>query len=124
MAGVKLDGFFDAATARSIAMGQASANNLVMDEIYALKKAVATKAATGELQAVVGTATGAAGTSTMTANTTYFEAWNDSFSFNTPAHKIARENMNYIFNFFTRIGYAVTRSREGTTNTFNWTIQW
>jgi len=124
MAGVKLDGFFDAPTARSIAMGQASANNVVMDEIHTIQKAVATKAAAGELLVIIGTSTGAYATSTMTTSSIYFEAWNDAFAFDTTAHKIARANMDYIFNYFTRIGYSINRSREATSNAFNWTIQW
>jgi len=119
-----IDGFFDAATARNIAMGQMAGNNLLLTEINTIQVAINTVAAGGNLQAIVGPKVGATASSAMGVSADYFNGWNDPYSYDTPAHKIARANMTAVINYFTKLGYAITRSREGITTTFNWLIEW
>ena len=56
------DGFYDASTARKIAMGQSSGNNVVLDEINTLQTAINTAASGGALEYVTN------GDTTMTNN--------------------------------------------------------
>ena len=138
------DGFYDASRARQIAMGQASGNNVVLAEINALQTAINTAASGGALEyvtagdttmtnsTVVSTSTTTCTVGTTTTTTTvnvlssedYFNAWNDPYTYDTSISRIARENMNYVISYFSKLGYAVSRNRDGITNHFNWTIKW
>jgi hypothetical protein len=121
MATSEYDGFYGAAQARQVAMGQASGTNVVLTEINALQIAVNTAASGGALEYIT------VGTTTMTNATTstdYFNAWNDPYTYDNAVHKLARENMNFVINYFTRLGYSITRNRNGTDSYFNWKIIW
>jgi len=141
---VNYDGFYSAATARQIAIGQASGNNVVLTEINTLQAAIDTAAGSGALEykttggttmtnsTVVSTTTTACTTNGITTTTTtnvissedYFNAWNDPYTYGTSVHKAARVKMDYVINYFSRLGYSITRNRNGTSNNFDWTIAW
>jgi hypothetical protein len=138
------DGFYGASRARQIAMGQSSGTNVVLTEINALQIAIDTAASGGTLEYItVGTTAMTNSTVVNTLTTTctvggvttttvvnvlssddYFNAWNDPYTYDTSVSRIARENMNYVINYFSRMGYSITRNRNGTDNYFNWKIKW
>lgn len=114
---VEYDGFYGAARARQIALGQASGTNDILVEINQIQELIDTAASGGNLEITV-TAT------PMAANTAFFESWNDPYSNDTAADKLNREKMNYVINYFSRLGYSVKRQRVGITNFFQWIIGW
>jgi len=117
-------GFYDAARARQIAMGLASGSNLLLAEINTLQTQVDAAASSGSLEVTVGTSSSATVSTAMTVSADYFNAWNNPYVYDTATHKLARETMNFVVNYFSRLGYAIKRSREGVTNNFNWKITW
>ena len=112
------DGFYDAAQARLIAMGQASGNSDVLTEVNAIQAAIDTAAASSNLEAVI------SGTTTMTSSASFFASWNDPYNNETSTDRLNRAKMNHVVNYFTRLGYGVKRTRVGTTDAFSWTISW
>lgn len=112
------DGFYGAAQARQIAMGMAGTNNVVLREINALQVAVDTAATLGQIEVIVENDT------TMTSSADYYNTWNDPHNNNTGADKLRVAMMNQIVNYFTRLGYRITRVRRGTDDAFNWKITW
>lgn len=112
------DGFFDAARARQIAMGQSSGNSDVLSEINTLQGLVNTAASGGNLETTVTAAT------TMTNSTAFFNAWNDPYNNDTGSDKLNRAKMDLVINYFSRLGYMIRRARVGTTNQFEWNIRW
>lgn len=115
---VEFDGFYGAARARQIAMGQASGQNTILAEVNALQTGIDSAASGGTLALVV------SGTTTMTSSTDYFNAWNDPFNFDDAPDKLRRQEMQYVINYFSRLGYSVKRVRNGTTSFFDWQIEW
>lgn len=115
---VEYDGFYGAARARQIAMGQASGNSDVLTEINALQGLIDTAAASSNLEVIV------AGTTTMTSSASFFDSWNDRFNNDTATDELNRAKMNAVINYFSRIGYVIKRFRTGTTNAFEWKISW
>lgn len=115
---MEYDGFYGAARARQIAMGQASGNSDVLTEINAIQGLIDSAAASSNLEVVV------SGATTMTNSQSFFDSWNDPFNNDTATDKLNRAKMNAVINYFSRIGYVIKRGRVGTTSLFEWTIQW
>lgn len=115
---VEYDGFYDAARARQIAMGQSSGNSDVLTEINDLQGLVDSAAASGTLETIV------AGITTMTSSASFFDSWNDPYNNDTPVDQLNRVKMNYVVNYFSRMGYTIRRNRIGLSNTFEWRIKW
>lgn len=118
MNAAELDGFYDAARARQIAMGHSAGTNTVLVEINTIKEAVNTAASGGDLEATITAATA------MTNSEDYFRAWNDPFNYDSSADKLRRLEMTQVINFFSRLGYTVKRSRVDVTERFEWIIRW
>ncbi len=122
-----LDHFYDAKTAREIAIGaRASAHSIVLVEINALQLAIDNAVVTNVLRVEVVNSTDI----TSNVGVDYFTAWNEIASTDPnsalydPNAAPARERMNRVINYFTRLGYTIKREREGTTNRFKWVIIW
>lgn len=115
---LEYDGFYGAAQARRIAMGQAAGNSDVLNEINALQNLIDTAAATSNLEVIV------TGVTTMTSSTSFFGSFNDPFNNDTATDKLNRAKMNEVINYFSRIGYVIKRNRVGTTDFFEWKISW
>jgi len=114
---VEYDGFYGASRARLIALGQSAGANDILVEINQLQLLVDNAAVTGNLDVTVST-------TPMTTNTLFFDSWNDPYNNDTGADKLRRIAMNHVINYFTRLGYSVRRTRVGTTNFFQWLIEW
>lgn len=129
---MNLDGFYDAKTAREIAVGdKASGGGVVLREINALQIAVDNAVTTNGLEIEVGTGL-AGGVSDMTANVgiDYYTSWAEPASTEPestlydPNSPMARERMNKVIQYFTRLGFAISRQRNGILNEFKWVIRW
>jgi len=112
------DGFVDAARARQIAMGQASGNTDVLLEINDLQKLIVAAASSGNLEIVV------TGSTTMTNSTPFFNSWNDPYNNDTASDTLNRAKMDFVINYFSRMGYVIGRARVGITDFFEWKIRW
>lgn len=115
---VEYDGFYGAARARQIAMGQASGNSDVLAEINALQRLIDAAAASSDLEVIV------TGATAMTTSASFFDSWNDPYNNDTSIDRLNRAKMNAVVNYFSRIGYVVKRNRVGVTSAFEWKIQW
>ena len=115
---VEFDGFYDAARARQVALGQASGSNDILTEINAIQIAIDTAAASGTLVATITSST------VMTQSTDHFDAWNDPFNFDAPIDNLRRVAMQQVINYFSRLGYNIKRVRVGVTNFFDWSVVW
>lgn len=115
---VNFDGFYDAARARQIALGQASATNDILLEINAIQVSINSAAGSGTLVTTV------SGNTTMTNSSDFFNSWNDPFNFDEPQDKLRREAMQQVINYFTRLGYTIKRKRVGTSSLFEWSVVW
>lgn len=118
MAGVGFTDFYDAQTARQIAMGGGSPLSVILSEINFIKTNIDTAAAAGGLSLTVTAAT------TMTNGTVYFEAWSDATTFQDDPHNLARARMDAVIAYFQRLGYAVKRQQNSTFNQIIWVIKW
>lgn len=124
---MQLDGFYEAKVARDIAAGGTAANSVVLTEINAMQVAVDTAAKAGNLSVVI-----AGGTTTMTSydnyngagTSSYFDAWNNAMDTTTPALQKARDLMARVIGYFTRLGYRISRDRDGLNNRLQFTINW
>lgn len=114
---VEYDGFYGASRARQIALGQSAGANEILVEINQLQLLVDAAASGGNLDVTVST-------TPMSLSTDFFEAWNDPYNNDTGSDKLRRLAMNHVINYFTRLGYSVRRTRNGTTSTFSWLIEW
>ncbi len=115
---VEYDGFFDAARARQISLGQASGNNDVLEEINTLQGLISAAASSGSLELVVTAA------SLMTNSQAFFDSWNDPYNNDLSSDKLNRVKMNAVVNYFSRLGYTIRRFRVLTSNFFEWKIEW
>lgn len=115
---VQFDGFYDAARARQVALGQASGTNDILTEINAIQIGVDAAAASGELVLTVTAST------VMTNSTEHFDSWNDPFNFDAPADNLRRAAMQQVINYFSRLGYHIKRVRVGVTSFFEWSVVW
>lgn len=114
---VEFDGFYSAARARQIAMGQSSASNIILAEISLLQGLVDAAAAVGLLNVINSN-------TPMTLSAAYFNSWNDPFNYATAADELNRAQMAQVVNYFSRLGYYIRRQRVGVTNFFAWNISW
>lgn len=112
------DGFYNARTARDIASGSAGAAGLVLQEINAIRSAIDTAAVAGALSCEI------VNTTAMTQGLTYFEAWSDPYNNQDEDHRVARQRMDRVIQYFSRLGYAIRRVREGVENRLSWEIKW
>lgn len=113
------DGFYDAKTAREMAIGtRATQSNIVLPEINFLQVAVDNAAGTGNLEVTVANST------TMTQGLVYYETWNNFQNFQDDAHFVANTRMNAVINYFSRLGYIIKREREGVADRMQWKIRW
>lgn len=112
------DGFYDARTAREIALGGAGNGGIVLGEINALQVLIDNAASGGQLEITVDEDT------TMTEDTIYYQAWVDPQTYDSDAHNMARARMNKVINYFTRLGYQIKREQDGTSNFINWKVKW
>lgn len=115
---LEYDGFYDAARARQIALGQASGNSDVLTEINALQGLIDSAAASSNLQVIV------TGITPMTNSNSFFFSWNDPFNNDTATDRLNRAKMDAVINYFTRLGFYVKRKRVGITDFFEWSIEW
>lgn len=129
---MNLDGFYDAKTAREVAVGdKASSGGVVLREINALQIAVDNAVAANGLEVEVGTGL-AGGASDMSTNVgiDYYTAWAEPASIDTasslydPNAPLARERMNKVIQYFTRLGFAIQRQRNGLLPEFKWVVRW
>ena len=112
------DGFYDSKTARQIASSsRATSGNVVLSEISQVKTEI-DAAASGNALRVRITDT------TMTTSSVYYNAWQDPRTYNDDPRNLARENMNRVINYLSRLGYMVMRERNGSLNLFLWKIFW
>lgn len=118
MAGVGFTDFYDATTARNIAVGGAAPMGLVLTEINYIKANIDTTTAAAGLTLTVVNVTA------MTQGTVYYEAWVDPAVYTTDAHKLARLRMEQVIAYFARLGYAISRDRDGSNNRIKWTVKW
>ena len=122
---INFDGFYDAGTARNISAGNAGGNGDVLAEINTLQVQVNTDALAGNLQINPQTSPDVSGiTGVFGADPVFFDAWNEPNANDEDIHRIAREKMDRVIRYFTRIGYTIKRVRDGVTSTFKWQILW
>ena len=125
-----LGGFYDASTARHIAVGQQSGNLRILPEINTIKVRIDAAAGGGALQVLVGESQGdtvamAAYDNYQGPNTSsHYDAFSDPNSFVDDIHVRARAEMDQVIAYFTRLGYTIKRERDGTNNRFDWLIKW
>ena len=119
------DGFYDARTARDIAFGGGSGNVVILTEINDVRLAIAEAAANGDLSVTL------TATTIMTnydnyngANTSsYYDAF-AGLNLGDTAVRKSRKMMNLVMSYFVRLGYTMTRARDGVNNRMNWVINW
>lgn len=126
--------FTTATKAREIAITGGKGIDPVLTEINTLRNAIIEWYSSGELE--IDPSTGASDTAgiqgTMGTNALYFEAWNDPFANRSDGTSVytqteverARYQMNEVINYFTRLGYDVSRARDGINDGFYWQIRW
>lgn len=119
------DGFYDARTAREIAFGGGSSNLVIINEINALRVAIATAAAAGDLTTTITNSTD------MTQYDTYNGAGTSSYydaymglNATDPEVKKSKAKMNAVMNYFVRLGYTLNREKDGNNTRINWVINW
>jgi hypothetical protein len=124
--------FFDAQTARSIAMGQAAGSNDILAEVNILQLAVDAAATAGTTQMDFHTTTTVTlnGTTitgspmTIDSGTVYYNGWTDPATYYQSQYVLARAKMDVVVGYFSRLGYSIRRYRDGTANNFYWSIMW
>lgn len=129
---VEYTDFYSAQDARQVAVGRRSGMNYVLAEVNILQLAIDAAAASGKVEVEVTDATtvdlnGVEITGTpMTIDTdgTFYEAWSDNSKFQESKHVVAREAMDTITGYFTRLGYSIRRYRNGTDNKLKWVLKW
>ncbi len=120
-----MDGFYDARTAREIAFGGGSGNLVILTEINAIRLAIATAAAEGDLTCTITNAT------TMTQYDTYngsgTSSYYDAFmalNADNDTVKKSKAQMNVVMSYFVRLGYTLNREKDGNNTRINWVIKW
>lgn len=110
--------FYDAQTARLIAIGLRSSANNILTEVNAIQVAIDTAAATGALTITVTNST------VMTTGAVYYEVWSAPATYQDSAHQVAKEKMETVISYFTRLGYRIKRQRNGSLNQIDWVISY
>lgn len=118
MTGVGFTDFYDASTARQIAMGGGASMAAILEEINAIKTGIDTGAAAGALSFTL------TNDSTMTSSSVYYNAWANPAQYQDDADKLARARMDAVVTYFSRLGYTISRQREDTENRFEWVVKW
>lgn len=129
---VNYSDFYNAQDARLIAIGQRSGGNDILTEVNILQIAVDQAAAAGNLTVnVLSTTTltfnGVTLTgSPMTLDTddVFFKAWSDPATYQTSPYMVAREKMDTVVGYFSRLGFSIKRFRDGVSNKFYWAISY
>lgn len=125
------DGFYEARTARNIAIGGGSGNTTVLTEINDLRAAINTAAVAGHLSIIV------VGTTPVTSydnyngsnSSSYYDEWsgvplNTLTTDQTDIRAKSREIMMQTIGYLNRLGYSVSRARDGSNNRLQLTICW
>lgn len=125
------DGFFEARTARNIAMGGGSTNQTVMTEINAYRVGITSAAQSGLLNLII------VGTTPITSydnyngagTSSYYDVWsgapaNGLTTDQLNTRQVAKETMFRAIGFLNRLGYNVARARDGINNRLQLTIWW
>lgn len=126
--------FTTATKAREIAITGGKGVDPVLTEINILRNSIIQWYSDGELEIDPATnASDIAGIQgSMGTNPLYFEAWNDPFANRSAGTSVyseteinkARYQMAEVINYFTRLGYDVTRARDGINDAFYWQVKW
>lgn len=111
-------GFYGAAQARQIAMGASSGPREVLTEINALRTAIDEAAHSSNLTVEVSENT------PMTDSEAFFNTWSDPYHFDEASDRLNRAKMAEVIKYFSRLGYRITRERNGLDSTFKWVITW
>lgn len=114
------DFFISANDARTASLGRLS----IMKEIQAIQGQIETSIEATSLTAIVGPGSAPPVSTTMTSSITFFNAWNNPEQFQDDASKVARSQMSEVLKYFTKLGYTVKRTQQGSSNAFNWTVTW
>lgn len=117
------DGFYDARTARASAVGANTTDSDVLTEINVLQIAVNTAVIAGSLRVEVD----AASTSPMTTSDLYYNALTDLDNPDNAiadTYKVARVKMDKVINYFSRLGYTISRNLDAGTTRMAWEIKW
>ena len=120
------DGFYPANVAREISVGNRAGSAVILAEINAVQVAIDNAAGASQMRVVVSDST------IMTSydnydgvnTSSYYDAWEDSSQYNDSVHIVAREKMNQVISYFTRLGYSIGRERNATLNQIQWVIKW
>ena len=125
------DGFYEARTARNIALGGGSADTTVLTEINALRVAINTAVIAGSLSVTI------VGTTPITSydnyngsnSSSYYDEWAglptaSLTSEQKDKRQKAREVMFRTIGYLNRLGYSVNRARDGSNNRLQLIISW
>lgn len=126
------DGFYPAARARDIAVGNGAADNDVLVEINNLQLLVDAAARAEALSVEVGIPeSNATAMTDATTGPIYREAafgTDDSFESLFPGQErsVFEARMNRVIGYFTRLGYSIRREDQtaASPTTFDWVIRW
>ena len=125
------DGFFEARTARNIAMGGGAANQTVLTEINAYRVAITTAVQSGDLSVeLVGVTPISSYDNYNGGNTSsYYDEWagvprNGLTSDQINTREKAKETMARASGYLNRLGYMVTRGRDGTNQRLKLNLSW
>lgn len=119
------DGFFDAKTARDIAIGGAGADMVVLEEINEIRFAVAQAALAGDLSVeITGTTITSADNYNGAGTSTYYDAMTDPYNNADSVHVKAREVIARVTNYMVRNGYTIRYERDGINSYLKATIKW
>lgn len=115
------DSFYTASEARTLSTGRRE----IYDEIKLIEGRIMTAVDAGDaLEVLVGPGSDVPVNVGMTVSTVHYNAWYDSLNQNTDAARVATKQMGEVMGHFVRLGYNITRERQGETSTFNWKIKW
>lgn len=125
------DGFFEARTARNIAMGGGAANQTVLTEINAYRVAITTAVQSGNLSVeLLGTTPITSYDNYNGANTSaYYDEWagtpkNGMTTDQVNTREKAKETMARAIGYLNRLGYTVSRARDATNQRLKLNIWW
>ncbi len=125
------DGFFEARTARNIAMGGAAANQTVLTEINAYRTSITSAVQSADLTVlIVGTTPITSYDNYNGSNTSsYYDEWSGAPKNGLTTDQLntrekAKETMFRAIGYLNRLGYQVSRARDGLNNRLQVTISW
>lgn len=125
------DGFYEARTARNIAMGNGSGDTTVMTEVNALRVAINTAVIAGKLTVTI------VGTTPITSydnyngqnTSSYYDEWagmptTSLTQDQKDTRQKSREIMLRAIGYLNRLGYTCSRSRDGSNNRLQLIVSW